>query len=97
MSIARAFLRKNQLLILDDATSALDMETERDIERTIREEGSRSLLITAHRISAVSSADEILVLENGRVAERGTHAQLIAQRGLYWETYISQYPEEGEV
>ena len=97
LSIARAFLRKNQLLILDDATSALDMETERDIERTIREEGSRSLLITAHRISAVSSADEILVLENGRVAERGTHAQLIAQRGLYWETYISQYPEEGEI
>lgn len=96
LSIARAFLRKNQLLILDDATSALDMETERDIEKTIRNEGSRSLLITAHRISAVSSADEIIVLENGRVAERGTHSELLEKKGLYWETYISQYPEEGE-
>ena len=96
LSIARAFLRKNQLLILDDATSALDMETERDIEKTIREEGSRSLLITAHRISAVSSADEIIVLDGGRIAERGTHSELLAKRGLYWETYISQYPEEGD-
>ena len=96
LSIARAFMRKNQLLILDDATSALDMETEREIEKTIRREGSRSLLITAHRISAVKSADEIIVLENGRVAERGTHAELLGKKGLYWETYISQYPEEEE-
>ena len=96
LSIARAFMRKNQLLILDDATSALDMETEREIEKTIRKEGSRSLLITAHRISAVKSADEIIVLENGRVAERGTHAELLGKKGLYWETYISQYPEEEE-
>lgn len=96
LSIARAFMRNNQLLILDDATSALDMETEREIERTIRKEGSRSLLITAHRISAVKSADEILVLENGAVKERGTHEELLRKKGLYWETYISQYPEEGE-
>lgn len=96
LSIARAFMRNNQLLILDDATSALDMETEREIERTIRKEGSRSLLITAHRISAVKSADEIIVLENGAVKERGTHEELLRKKGLYWETYISQYPEEGE-
>lgn len=95
LSIARAFMKENQLLILDDATSALDMETERDIERTIREEGSRSLLITAHRISAVATADEILVLDKGRIAERGTHKELLAKKGLYYETYISQYPEEG--
>lgn len=96
LSIARAFMRNNQLLILDDATSALDMETEREIERTIRREGSRSLLITAHRISAVKSADEIIVLDNGRVMERGRHEELLRKKGLYWETYISQYPEEGE-
>ena len=96
LSIARAFMRKNQLLILDDATSALDMETEREIEKTIRREGSRSLLITAHRISAVKNADEIIVLENGKVAERGTHNELLRKKGLYWETYISQYPEEEE-
>lgn len=96
LSIARAFMRNNQLLILDDATSALDMETEREIERTIRKSGSRSLLITAHRISAVKSADEIIVLENGVVMERGRHEELLRKKGLYWETYISQYPEEGE-
>ena len=96
LSIARAFMRKNQLLILDDATSALDMETERDIERTVREEGTRSLLITAHRISAVFSSDEIILLDDGMIAERGTHQELLKKKGLYWETYISQYPEEGE-
>lgn len=96
LSIARAFMRKNQLLILDDATSALDMETEAEIEKTIRKEGTRSLLITAHRISAVATADEIIVLENGRIKERGRHEELLKKRGLYWETYISQYPEEGD-
>ncbi len=96
LSIARAFMRKAELLILDDATSALDMETERDIERTIRRDGKRSLLITAHRISAVKSADEIIVLDNGKIVERGKHEDLLKKKGLYWETYISQYPEEGE-
>ena len=93
LSIARSFMKKAQLLILDDATSALDMETEREIEKTIEKKGKRSLLITAHRISAVRNADEILFLENGIICERGTHEELIKKKGLYWETYISQYPE----
>lgn len=94
LSIARAFMRKNDLLILDDATSALDMETEKEIENTIKKEGKRSILITAHRISAVCNADEIIILDKGRIKERGTHAELLKKKGLYWETYISQYPEE---
>lgn len=94
LSIARAFMRKNDLLILDDATSALDMETEKEIENTIKKEGKRSILITAHRISAVCNADEIIILDKGRIKERGTHTELLKKRGLYWETYISQYPEE---
>lgn len=98
LSIARAFMRDNQLLILDDATSALDMETEREIEETIKRDGKRSLLITAHRISAVSSADEILYLDKGEIVERGTHKELLKKKGLYYKTYISQFPEEeGEV
>lgn len=94
LSIARAFMRKNDLLILDDATSALDMETEKEIENTIKKEGKRSILITAHRISAVCNADEIIILDKGRIKERGTHSELLKKKGLYWETYISQYPEE---
>lgn len=94
LSIARAFMRKNDLLILDDATSALDMETEKEIENTIKKEGKRSILITAHRISAVCNADEIIILDKGRIKERGTHTELLKKKGLYWETYISQYPEE---
>lgn len=75
-------MRKAELLILDDATSALDMETERDIERTIRRDGKRSLLITAHRISAVKSADEIIVLDNGKIVERGKHEELLKRKGF---------------
>lgn len=94
LSIARAFMRNSELLILDDATSALDMETEREIEKTIHKSRVQSLFITAHRISAVKNADEILVIENGEIKERGKHEELIKKKGLYWETYISQYPEE---
>ena len=91
ISIARALAKKNPILILDDSTSALDMETEAAIQQALLELKGTTRLIIAHRISAVCHADEIIVLENGCIKERGTHEQLLAQNGLYRETWQAQY------
>ncbi len=91
ISIARALAKGNPILVMDDSTSALDMETEHSIQQTLKELPSTTKLIIAHRISAVRHADEILFLENGRIAERGTHEELLKQKGLYYETYMAQY------
>lgn len=91
ISIARAFAKENPVLIMDDSTSALDMETEHLIQQTLRELKGTTKLIIAHRISAVRHADEIIFLDNGRIAERGTHEELLQQKGLYYETYVAQY------
>lgn len=91
ISIARAFAKNKPILVLDDATSALDMETEMEIQKVLEKFKGVTKIIIAHRISAVRNADEIIVLENGQVRERGIHEKLMKQHGLYYETYLSQY------
>ena len=99
ISIARAFAKKNPILILDDSTSALDMETEQQIQEALSKLDGVTKVIIAHRISAVKNADEIIILKDGIIAERGKHQQLLEKHGLYYETYQSQYGdvEGGEV
>ncbi|MBP5198488.1 MAG: ABC transporter ATP-binding protein [Lachnospiraceae bacterium] len=92
ISIARALSKKNPVLIMDDSTSALDMETETLIEESLIKMPNTKIII-AHRISAVRNADEIIILKGGEIAERGTHDELLKKKGLYYETYKSQYGE----
>lgn len=91
ITIARALARKTPVLVLDDSTSALDTETEKDIQQVLSELTGMTKIIIAHRISAVRKADKIIVLENGKIAEEGTHEELLGKNGLYKETYDSQY------
>lgn len=91
ISIGRAIAKKAPILVLDDSTSALDMETEHQIQETLNSLNGTTKIIIAHRISAVRNADEIIFLENGTIAERGTHNDLLQKKGLYYETYMAQY------
>ena len=91
ISIARALAKNTPILVMDDSTSALDMETEHEIQKTLHELQNTTKLIIAHRISAVRHADEIIVLDNGSIKERGTHEELMSRQGLYFATYCSQY------
>lgn len=90
ISIARAFSKHAPILVLDDSTSALDMETEHEIQKTLNEFEGVTKIIIAHRISAVRNADEIIYLDEGKVAERGTHEELLNKKGLYYATYQVQ-------
>ena len=92
ITIARALARKNPILVLDDSTSALDMETELMIQETLKKMTATKIII-GHRISAVRHADEIIFLDKGEIAERGTHSELMAINGLYYQTYMAQYGE----
>ena len=91
VAIARTILKDPRILILDEATSALDTRTEQDIQAALREvSANRTTLVIAHRLSTVVEADEIIVLQEGRIAERGNHAALIAADGLYAEMWRRQ-------
>ncbi len=84
LSIARAVLRNTPILILDEATAAVDVETEEKIQQAIHElAASKTIIVVAHRLSTVKRADNILVIQEGEIAESGTHDQLIARNGLY--------------
>jgi ATP-binding cassette subfamily B protein len=97
IAIARALLKNPKILILDDATSAVDMETEQEIQAGFQEVmAGRTTFIIAHRISSLRHADEILVLDQGRVVQRGKHAQLINVKGPYQDVYRIQYADHLE-
>jgi ATP-binding cassette subfamily B protein len=91
IALARALVKKSRILILDDATSNLDMETEYQIQRALEQRSGMTKFIVAHRISAVKNADEIIIIENGEIVERGNHWQLLALHKRYYETYREQF------
>ena len=91
IAIARAVLRKSPIIILDEATASVDVETERKIQQAIGDLiGQKTIIAVAHRLSTIKNADEILVLEDGKIAEQGTHSGLIEQGGIYARMYSIQ-------
>ena len=97
VAIARSILKDPRILILDEATSALDTATEQDIQAALRAVSyHRTTLVIAHRLSTVVDADEIVVLDQGRVAERGTHAALLAHGGLYAHMWAIQAEQQDQ-
>lgn len=98
IAIARAICMNPSILILDDATSAVDMDTEHRIQRALREVmKGRTTIIIAHRISSLKHADEILVLKDGEIVERGDHEQLVRNRGQYQRIYDLQFKDQHEI
>ena len=94
LAIARALLRNSPVLILDEATSALDTESERAIQAALEEiQKDRTVLVIAHRLSTIEKADEILVLEHGKIKERGNHKELLAQGGAYKQLHNMQFSQ----
>ena len=92
VSIARAILASPRILILDEATSSLDSESEQMIQDGLRNlRSGRTTFVIAHRLSTIRSADQILVLEAGEIVERGSHAELLAANGRYRQLYDKQY------
>lgn len=94
ISISRALIRNSSILILDDSTSALDMETEQELLKNLSMmEKQSTTFIVAHRISAVKNSDLIVYLENGEIKEKGTHEELLELRGAYYDIYCEQFKD----
>ncbi|MDF5053891.1 ATP-binding cassette domain-containing protein, partial [Vibrio parahaemolyticus] len=94
VAIARALLRDAPVLILDEATSALDTESERAIQAALDElQKDKTVLVIAHRLSTIEKADEILVVDDGAIIERGNHAELIEKNGAYAQLHRIQFGE----
>ncbi|MCL2051239.1 MAG: ABC transporter ATP-binding protein/permease [Lachnospiraceae bacterium] len=93
VSLARALLKEPAIVILDDTTSAVDMETESIIQDSLKHLGKRTAFLIAHRISSIKDADLILVLEEGRIVESGTHEELLSEKGYYHKVFNHQYGE----
>jgi ABC-type transport system involved in Fe-S cluster assembly fused permease/ATPase subunit len=95
VAIARTILKGPPILLLDEATSALDSHTEKEIQDALDQvSANRTTLVIAHRLSTIIGADEIIVLDKGQIVERGTHAQLLAQKGLYESMWNKQRKAE---
>lgn len=97
VALARAVLRDPEVLVMDEATSSVDTATERLVQAGVEEVlKGRISFVVAHRLSTIRRADTILVIERGRIAEQGPHAELIARRGRYWELYTNQFAADRE-
>jgi ATP-binding cassette, subfamily B, bacterial MsbA len=95
IAIARALLRNPPILILDEATSSLDTESEHLVQRAIDELlHDRTVLVIAHRLSTIRRADTIIVIDSGRIVQRGTHEELLTEGGLYAKLYRLQFVED---
>jgi ATP-binding cassette subfamily B protein len=97
VAIARTILKNPRILLFDEATSALDTRTEQEIQRSLEEVSrGRTTVMIAHRLSTIINADEIIVLDRGRVAERGRHGELLARDGLYADMWRRQQEAAAE-
>ena len=97
VALARLMLKAPDIVVLDEATAHLDSESEAAVQRALRETlTGRTSLVIAHRLSTVREADELLVIDDGRIVERGTHASLLAENGLYAELYRTQFADQEE-
>ena len=91
VAIARAILRQSPIIILDEATASVDVQTEKQIQSAIKNiSGDRTIVAIAHRLSTIREADMILVIHKGKIAERGTHEELLKLKGLYYKMYQAQ-------